>query len=189
MLSIMRLCREYGVKLVAFEHGLECYRITNEMVEHGVAVSTFADFWSYKWEASQTMPHSAALMTKRGVLVALNSDDPERMRHLFNDAAKTVRFGGLSEAEAIKTITINPAKIMGIDRWTGTLEPGKDADIAVFNRHPLDSFTVCEMTIVDGKILFDRDKYLEERQKAEEEKKKKEAEAKQPKEKKTGAEV
>jgi len=188
MLSIMRLCKEYGVKLVCFEHGLEGFRITNELVANGVGISTFADFWAYKWEAYNTMPYAAALAAKRGVLVALNSDDAERMRRLFNDAAKTVRFGGLSEAEAIKTLTINPAKILGIDKEVGTIEPGKDADLAVFSRHPLDPYTVCQMTIVDGTVYFDRAKYLEERKKAEEEKKK-EAEAKAPKGKKTGAEV
>jgi imidazolonepropionase-like amidohydrolase len=172
MLSIMRLCREYGVKLVCFEHGLEGYRITNELVEYGVAVSTFADFWAYKWEAYNTMPHAAALCAERGVLVALNSDDAERMRHLFNDAAKTVRFGGVTEEEAIRMLTINPAKIMGVDKWVGTIEPGKDADLAVFNRPPLDPFTVCEMTMVDGTVYFDRAKYLEEQEKAEQEKKK-----------------
>jgi len=189
MLSIMRLCREYGVKLVCFEHGLEGYRITNELVKYGVGISTFADAWAYKWEAYNTMPHAAALAAKRGVVVAINSDDAERMRHLFNDAAKTVRFGGLSELEAIKTLTLNPAKIMGIEKWVGTIEAGKDADLAVFNKHPLDPYTVCTMTMVDGKVCFDRAKYLEDRKKAEEEKKKKEAEAKAPKEKKNGAEV
>jgi imidazolonepropionase-like amidohydrolase len=189
MLSIMRLCKEYGLKLVCFEHGLEGYRITNELVRYGVAVSTFVDFWAYKWEAYNTMPQSAALMAKRGVLVALNSDDAERMRRLFNDAAKTVRFGGLSEAEALKTLTINPAVILGVDKRVGTIEVGKDADLAVFNRHPLDSATVCEMTLVDGKVLFDRAKVLEERRRAEEERKKKEDEAKKPKDKKSGGEV
>jgi imidazolonepropionase-like amidohydrolase len=184
MLSIMRLCRDYGVKLVCFEHGLEGYRITNELVKYGVAISTFVDFWAYKWEAYNTVPQAAALCAKRGVLVALNSDDAERMRRLFNDAAKTVRFGGATEDEAIRMLTINPAKIMGIDRWVGTIEPGKDADLAVFNRHPLDPFTVCEMTMVDGTAYFDRAKYLEERKKAEEEEKKK----KEP-EKKNGGEV
>jgi imidazolonepropionase-like amidohydrolase len=180
MLSIMRLCKEYGVKLACFEHGLEGFRITNELVQYGVAISTFADSWAYKWEAFNTMPYGAALAAKRGVLVALNSDDAERMRHLFNDAAKTVRFGGLTELEAIRTLTINPAKIMGIDKWVGTIEPGKDADLAVFNRNPLDPYTVCQMTLVDGKVLFDRAKYLEDRKKAEEAKKK-DAEAKAPK--------
>lgn len=189
MLSILRLCQEYGVKLVCFEHGLEGYRITNELAAAGVAVSTFTDFWGYKWEAFQTMPYAAALMAQRGVLVALNSDDAERMRRLFNDAAKTVRFGGLAEAEAIRMLTINPARILGVDKWVGTIEAGKDADLAVFSRHPLDPYTVCEKTIVDGKVLFDRAKYLDERRKAEEEKNKKEAEAAKPKEKKIGGEV
>lgn len=189
MLSIMRLCDEYGVKLVCFEHGLEGYRITNELVKHGVAVSTFADFWAYKWEAYNTMPHAVALMAKRGVLTAVNSDDAERMRRLFHEAAKAVRFGGLSELEALKTITINPAIILGIDKWTGSVEAGKDADLAVFSRHPFDPYTICEMTFVDGEVLFDRVKYLEERKKAEEMKKQKEEEAKKKKEKNAGEEV
>ena len=182
MASIIRLCKEYGVKLAAFDHGLEGYRITNELVENHVAVTTFADFWSYKWEAYNTMPYAAALMAKRGVLVALNSDDAERMRHLFLDAAKTVRFGGVDEREALKMLTINPAIILGIDHYTGTLEAGKDADIAVFNRHPLDPYTVCQLTIVDGQVLFDRAKYLEDRRKAEEAKVKA-AETPKPKDK------
>jgi imidazolonepropionase-like amidohydrolase len=170
MLSIMRLCREYGVKLVSFEHGLEGYRIAPELVQYGVAVTTFADFWGYKWEAFHTLPHSAALMVQGGVLVALNSDDGERMRHLFAEAAKTIRFGGLSEVEALKTITINPAKILGIDRWVGTIEVGKDADLAVFNRHPFNPYTVCQMTFVDGQVCFDRFQYLEGLKKSQEKK-------------------
>jgi imidazolonepropionase-like amidohydrolase len=189
MLSILRLCKEYGVKLASFEHALEGYRIADELARDGVGISVFADFWGYKWEAFNTMPHNAALAAKRGVLVALNSDDAERMRHLFNDAAKTVRFGGLSEIEAIKMLTLNPARMLGIDKRVGTIEAGKDADLAVFNRNPLDPYTVCQMTIVDGKVLFDRDRYLEERKKAEEAAKAKEAEAKTPKGKTPGGEV
>lgn len=188
MLSIMKLCREYGLKLAAFEHGLEGYRIADELVAYGVGNSTFADFWGYKWEAYNTLPYSAALMAKRGVLTALNSDDPERMRRLFHEAAKAVRFGGLSEAEALKTITLNPAKILGVDGRVGTLEVGKDADIAVFSRHPFDPYAICQLTIVDGGILFDRARYLQDMKKAEEEQKKKEAEAEKKKEKKPGLE-
>ncbi len=171
MLSIMKLCSEYGVNLVCFEHGLEGYRIPDELVKHRVAVSTFADFWAYKWEAFNTTPYSAALMAKKGVLVAISSDDSERMRRLFTEAAKTIRFGELSELEALKMITINPAKILGVDRWVGTIEIGKDADLAIFNRHPLDTYAICEMTIIDGEIYFDRAKYLEEMKKKEEKKK------------------
>jgi imidazolonepropionase-like amidohydrolase len=191
MLSIMKLCHEYGVKLAAFEHGLEGYRIADELKKYKVAVTTFADFWAFKWEAYFTMPHAAALMNQRGVLTALNSDDPERMRHLFSEAAKTVRFGRMNEAEAIKAITLNPAIINGVDRYVGTIEVGKDADLAVFNRHPLDPFTVCQMTLVDGQILFDRAQYLEEQKKmaaaAQESKAKKEAAPKETAKPKEGA--
>jgi imidazolonepropionase-like amidohydrolase len=171
MESILHLCQEYGVKLACFEHAWEAYRIAPELARAKVAVSTFADFWGYKWEAFNTMPYNAAYLAKRGVLTALNSDDAERMRHLFLEAAKTVRFGGLSELEALKTITINPAIILGVDRQAGTLEVGKDADLAVFSRHPLDPYTVCEKTLVDGIVYFDRTKYLEDRAKVKEEKK------------------
>ena len=189
MLSIMKLCKEYGVKLVCFEHGLEGYRITNELVKYGVAVSTFADFWAYKWEAFKTMPHAVALMAHRGVLTAVNSDDAERMRRLYHEAAKAVRFGGLSEIEAFKTITLKPAIIMGIDERTGTLDEGKDGDLAIFSRHPFDPYTICEMTVVDGEILFDRAQYLEARKKAEEEKKNKEGVKKKPEKKRPEEEV
>jgi imidazolonepropionase-like amidohydrolase len=189
MLSVMKLCKEYGVKLVCFEHGLEGYRITNELVKYGVAVSTFSDFWAYKWEAFKTMPHAVALMAQRGVLTAVNSDDAERMRRLYHDAAKAMRFGGLSENEAFKTITLNPAIVMGIDKRTGTIEEGKDGDLAIFSRHPFDPYTVCEMTVVDGEILFDRAQYLETRKKAEEEKKKKEEVKKKPEKKRPEEEV
>jgi len=189
MLSIMKLCDEYGVKLVCFEHGLEGYRITNELVNYGVAVSTFADYWSYKWEAFKTMPHAVALMAQRGVLTAVNSDDAERMRRLFHDAAKAMRFGGLSEIEALKTITLNPAIIMGIDKRTGTLAEGKDGDLAIFSHHPFDPYTICEITVVDGEIVFNRTKYLEARKKAEEERKRKEEEKKKPEKKRPEGEV
>lgn len=176
MVSIMRLCEEYGVKLAAFEHGLEAYKIADEMAAAGVGNAAFADFWGYKWEAFFTLPHSVAMQVKRGVAAAVSSDSPERIRRLNLDAAKTIRFGGLSELEAIKTMTLFPAQICGIDRWVGTLEKGKHADIAIFNKHPLDAYTICEMTLVDGKVAFDRQAYHAERlRKAEADKEKAEA--------------
>ncbi|MCP4900134.1 MAG: amidohydrolase family protein [bacterium] len=177
MLSILRMCQEYDVKLAAFEHGLEAYKIADEIAEAGVGNAAFADFWGYKWEAFFTMPHSVAMQVKRGVVAAVSSDSPERIRRLNLDAAKTMRFGGLSEDEAIKTVTLFPAKICGTDEWVGTLEVGKHADIAVFNKHPLDAYTVCEMTLVDGKVEFDRQAYLEERRLKAEAKAQAEAEA------------
>jgi imidazolonepropionase-like amidohydrolase len=178
MLSIMKLCDEYGVKLAAFEHGLEGYRVANELKKYNVAITGFVDFWGYKWETFWTIPHNLAYLAKRGVLIAINSDSNTRMRRLYIDAAKTIRFGGLSEKEALAAITINPAIICGIEKYVGTLEPGKHADIAVFNRHPLDPYTRVEMTLVEGKILFDRNQYFADRKKVEEARKKKEAERK-----------
>ncbi len=163
MLSILALCQEYGVKLAAFEHGLEAYKIADELAAAGVGNAAFADFWGYKWEAFFTMPHSVAVQVRRGVTAAVASDSAERMRRLNLDAAKTMRFGGLTADEAIRTITINPARICGIDPWVGTIEVGKHADLAVFDRHPLDSYAICQTTLVDGNVLFDRTAILAER--------------------------
>jgi len=163
MLSILKLCQEYGVKLAAFEHGLEAYKIADELAAAGVGNAAFADFWGYKWEAFFTLPHSVAMQVRRGVVAAVASDSAERMRRLNLDAAKTVRFGGLTPDEAIRTITINAATICGTDRWVGTIQVGKHADLAVFDRHPLDAYAVCQMTLVDGNVLFDRAAVLAER--------------------------
>ncbi|MBN2135007.1 MAG: amidohydrolase family protein [Acidobacteria bacterium] len=196
MLSVAKLCKEYGVKLGAFEHGPEGYRIANELAEMGVPVSGFVDAWSYKWEAYFTMPHHLAYLMKRGVLVAINSDSDVKMRRLFIDAARLMRFGGLTENEALRTITINPAIILGVEKYIGSLETGKQADIAIFTRHPLDPFTRVEMTIVDGQVVFDRVQYhadlqklADEEKKAEESKKEKKQENKKKPEKPVKSEV
>ncbi len=182
MISIMKLCDEYGVKLAAFEHALEAYRIIPELKKYNVAISGFVDFWGYKWETFKTMPYEFAQLAKNGIVTAVHSDSGTRTRRLYIDAAKMIRYGGATEKQALEALTINGAKILGVEKLTGSLEAGKQADIAVFNRHPLDPYTRPEMTIVEGKILFDRKAYFAKRAEEEKERKRREAEEKAKKE-------
>ena len=157
MLMMLRVGREFGFRVASFEHGLEGYKITNELVAAGTGVSTFADMWAYKLEAWDAIPHNAALMAERGVSVAINSDDDERARRLYQEAAKTVNYGGASEEEALRMITLNPARQLGIDSRVGSIDVGKDADLAIFNGHPFAPGSRVERTLIDGRVFFDRD--------------------------------
>jgi imidazolonepropionase-like amidohydrolase len=156
ILMLMRLMESYGVKIGTFQHALEGYKIADEIAKHGAGASTFADWWAYKFEVYDAIPYNASLMNSRGVVVSLNSDSSDLARHLYTEAAKSVKFGGTSEAEALKFVTLNPAKQLHIDKFVGSLEPGKDADFTIWSRSPLDSTTVCEQTWIEGKKYFDR---------------------------------
>ncbi len=173
-LEFIKLSKEFGFKIAAFEHISEAFKIAKELAEEGIGISIFADGWAYKMEASEGIAYNAAFCTQQGVLVSINSDSGERIRRLFNDAAKSMKYGGLSEEEALKLITINPAIQLGVDKIAGSLEVGKHGDIAIFNAHPLSAYTVCEMTIIEGEVYFDRAKYLQEREEMEKKKKEKE---------------
>lgn len=158
---LIRLMGEFGVAPASLEHSLEGYMIADEMAAAGTVASIFVDFWNFKVEAAQAIPFSAALLTERGVIVAINSDSGERIRRLNLDAAKTIRYGDtMDEAEAIKTITYNPAYGLRLQDRIGTLEVGKDADIAIYDGNPLSVFSKCIKTIIEGVIYFDRDKAL-----------------------------
>lgn len=165
MLQIMRVAEEFGITVRSFEHGLEGYKIADEVAAHGAGISTFSDWWAYKMEAYDAIPYNAALAEERGVLVSINSDSGEEMRHLNQEAAKTMKWGGVSEENALRLVTLNPAKQLGIDDRTGSLDPGKDADVVVWDGHPLSIFAKPLQTYVDGKLYFDRD-LDQERQKA-----------------------
>jgi imidazolonepropionase-like amidohydrolase len=160
--------------------------VTNEIVKHGAGASTFSDWWSYKVEAYDAIPFNAALMHKRGVLVSINSDSDELMRHLNLEAAKTIKYGGLSEDEALAMVTINPAKQLAIDSRAGSIEAGKDADLVLFDRHPLSNFSKVEKVYVDGNLTFERERDERERvtiqlrKKALEEKQRKTTPARRP---------
>lgn len=155
MLMIMNVGDEMGFKVGSFEHCLEGYRIADEMAARGVVASIFADSWAYKMEAFEAIPYNAAIMIERGIIVTCNSDSPERVRRLYQDAAKLMKYGDVPELEALKTITLNPAIWLGIDDKVGTIEVGKDADLAIFNYHPFCVYTRCQMTIIEGDIYFD----------------------------------
>jgi imidazolonepropionase-like amidohydrolase len=162
-IEFLELSREFGFKIAAFEHAWEAYKIADELTEAGVGLSVFADSWAYKMEAAEGIAPMAAYCTQRGVLVSINSDSGERIRRLFNDAGKSVKYG-LSPEEALKLITINPAIQMGVDRLVGSLEVGKHGDIAVFNEHPMSAYARCDMTIIEGQIYFDRKQVLKDRE-------------------------
>ncbi len=171
ILQMMRLAEEFGFKVHTMEHVLEGYKVAKELAEHGTAVFTFSDWWAYKMEAYDAIPYNAALLMEKGVLVAIKSDSEEEARHLNQEAAKCMKWGGITEEQALALITINPAKALGVDSRIGSIEVGKDADLVIYNKHPLSVYAVAQKTIVDGTVYFDRDKDLAMRAEIEKEKK------------------
>jgi hypothetical protein len=171
ILMLMRVAKEFGFKVRTFQHVLEGYKVADELAAAGVGASTFSDWWAYKVEAYDAIPYNAALMTRRGVVVSINSDDAAEATHLNQEAAKSMKFGGLTHDEALKLVTINPAMQLGIDKRVGTIDIGKDADLVIYNHDPLSAYAVAQKTVVDGKILFDRDKDIADRGALEKEKK------------------
>jgi imidazolonepropionase-like amidohydrolase len=165
-LEFINLSKEFGFRIACFEHIPEAYKIVPELVREGIGISIFLDNWAYKVEAEDGIAPMAAYCAQNGILVSINSDSNERIRRLFNDAAKAIKYGGLSEEEALKLVTLNPAIQLGVDKIVGSLEVGKDGDVAIFNEHPLSAYTRCEMTIIEGEVYFDRGQYLKEREEA-----------------------
>ena len=156
ILMLLRVARDYGFRVASLEHVLEGYKVADEIAAAGTGASVFADMWGYKLEAYDAIPYNAALLTQRGVAVAINSDDDERARRLYQDAAKTMHFGGVSETDALKMITLNPARMLGVENRVGSIDVGKDADLAIFSGHPFAPASRVEMTLVDGRVFFDR---------------------------------
>jgi imidazolonepropionase-like amidohydrolase len=156
ILMLLRLAEAYNIRLQSLQHVLEGYKVAPEIAAHGVSCSTFSDWWAYKVEAFDAIPFNSALLTRAGVKVCIKSDDAELIRHLYQEAAKTVKYGGLTEAQALETITINAAAQLGLESRIGSIEVGKDADLAIFNAHPLNGFARCELTLVDGEVYFER---------------------------------
>lgn len=157
ILAFLRVMEEFKVRVGTLQHILEGYKVADEIAKHGAGASCFADWWAYKFEVYDAIPYAGALMRERGVLVSFNSDSSDLARRLNTEAAKAVKFGGVPEEEALKFVTINAAKQLGIDKRVGSLEPGKDADFLVWSGHPLDSRSVVLQTWIDGKKYFDRD--------------------------------
>jgi imidazolonepropionase-like amidohydrolase len=156
ILMLIRAAEELGFKVHTFQHVLEGYKVADEIAKHGAMASTFADMWAYKAEAWDAIPYNMALMTQRGVVVSVNSDSDERIRRLYQEAGIGVRYGNMPVNEALKMVTLNPAKQLGVDKMVGSLEVGKDGDIAVLSAHPFAPQAMVEYTIVDGKVYFDR---------------------------------
>jgi len=162
-LNLLLLADEFGFRVATLQHGLEAYKIAPEIAKRGTGVSIFIDSWSYKLEAYDAIPYNAYILWKNGVNVSINSDSDERMRRLNLDAAKVMKYGGVPEEDALKMITINPAKQLGIDKRTGSIEVGKDGDIAIWTGHPFDVYSRVEMTFIEGEIFFDRAKDVQMR--------------------------
>lgn len=157
ILMVMRVFKDFGIKNLVFQHVNEGFKVAPELAEFGAMASVFSDWWAYKFEVYYSTAYNAAVLTRNGVVTSINSDSPELIRHLNHEAAKTIKYGGLTQEEALKLITINPATQLGIQDRVGSLEVGKEADIAIFDAHPLSVYAVCRKTIVDGVVRFDRD--------------------------------
>ena len=162
ILALIRTLDEFGIQIGTFQHILEGYKVAPEMKRHGAMASGFSDWWAYKMEVFDAIPYNGALMHQAGIVVSFNSDDRELARHLNQEAAKAVRYGGVSEEEALKFVTLNPAKQLRVDSLVGSLEVGKQADFVIWSGHPLSNFTRCEETWIDGVCYFslERDKAL-----------------------------
>jgi imidazolonepropionase-like amidohydrolase len=155
-LELIRLSKEFGFRIAGFEHIHQAYRIADELKANNIGISIFIDAWNYKAEASEFTPWGLKLLHEKGVEISLNSDSGEIMRRFYMEAGKMRRYAGMNDLEALKTITLNPAKMLGVDHFTGSIEIGKDADLAVFDGHPLSSMSKCILTIIEGEIYFDR---------------------------------
>ncbi|OWK40463.1 hypothetical protein FRUB_05382 [Fimbriiglobus ruber] len=156
ILMLLRVADRFGIKVKSLQHVLEGYKVAPEIAAHGASVSLFSDWWAYKIEAFDAIPYGARLLRDAGASVCLKSDDSELMRHLNAEAAKLVKYCEFGPDEALQTITLNPARQLGIDSRVGTIEVGKDADLALFSGHPLNTYSRCEMTLIEGEVFFQR---------------------------------
>ncbi|HTP30560.1 MAG TPA: amidohydrolase [Candidatus Acidoferrales bacterium] len=157
ILMLLRVADEFGFKIRTLQHVLEGYKVAKEIAAHGAGASTFSDWWSYKMEAFDAIPYNATIMMRKGVVVSINSDDAEQMRHLNIEAGKAMKYGGATETEALAMVTLNPAKQLGIDNRVGSIEVGKDADLVIYDKFPLSDYAKVQKVLIDGTIYFDRD--------------------------------
>jgi imidazolonepropionase-like amidohydrolase len=154
---LMHMADSMGIKINTFTHILEGYKVADKMKAHGVNASTFSDWWAYKHEVLEAIPHNAALLTKMGINTSVNSDDAEMARRLNQEAAKSIKYGNLTEIEALKLVTLNPAKMLHIDDKVGSIKVGKTADLVLWTDNPLSVYAKVDKTIIDGQVYFDRD--------------------------------
>ena len=156
IVAFLRTMESFNIQVATLQHVLEGYKVADEIARHGAGGSTFSDWWAFKFEVYDAIPYNGSLLRDRGVVVSFNSDSSDLARRLYLDAAKAVKYGNTPEIEALKFVTLNPAKQLRIDQHVGSLEPGKHADFALWSHAPLDSATVCQQTWIDGKKYFDR---------------------------------
>ncbi|MGY0392895.1 amidohydrolase family protein [Bizionia sp. KMM 8389] len=157
---LMKVAESFNFNINTFTHILEGYKVADKMKAHGVGASTFSDWWAYKFEVNDAIPYNAAILHNQGIVTAINSDDAEMSRRLNQEAAKTVKYGGVSEEEAWEMVTLNPAKLLHIDNRVGSIKVGKDADLVLWNNHPMSIYAKAEKTLIEGTVYFDleRDK-------------------------------
>jgi imidazolonepropionase-like amidohydrolase len=155
---LLKVCKDFGVKKVVFQHTNEGFKVAPELKAAGAMASVFSDWWAYKLEVYYSTAYNAAILVRNGVVTTINSDSEELIRHLYHEAAKTQKYGNLTDDEALSLITINAAKQLGVESRIGSLEVGKDGDVAVFKGHPLSVYAMPMQTIVDGIVRFDREK-------------------------------
>ena len=153
--GIFRTMDAFGIQVASIQHALEAYKVRDLIIDHDTAIATWPDWWGFKMEAYDAIPHNAALVKADGGIVALHSDSADTVQRMYNEAAKMIRYGA-SEAQAMEMITLDPARMLGIEDRVGTIEIGKDADLALFSHHPLDVYTRVERTWIDGELVFDR---------------------------------
>jgi imidazolonepropionase-like amidohydrolase len=156
MLTEIAMAKEFGYKIRAFHHALEAYKVADQLAANNIGIATFADWWGYKREAWDAIPWNAVMAMRKGVRVAIKSDSEDYTRRLNQEAAKTIRYGGATEEEALKMITLNPAWIVGIDDRVGSIDIGKDADLVIWDGYPLSTQGVPEKVFIDGEVYFDR---------------------------------
>ena len=152
---LMKVAEKFNFNINTFTHILEGYKVADKMKAHGVGASTFSDWWAYKYEVNDAIPYNAAILNTMGVVTAINSDDAEMSRRLNQEAAKAVKYGGTSEEEAWKMVTLNPAKLLHIDDKVGSIKVGKDADLVLWSDHPLSVYSKAEKTLIEGVTYFD----------------------------------
>ncbi len=171
IVMLVRLCEEFGIKVHTFQHTLEGYKVAPEIKTHGANASILPDWWAYKWEAYDAIPFNAAVMTRRGIVVSIHSDSNEHARRFYQEAGKMMKYGDLSEEEALRLVTLNPAIQLRLENRIGSIDVGKDADLVLFNGHPFSVYARPEMTMIEGEVYFDRKKDLAMREQIAKEKK------------------
>ncbi|MCI0485560.1 MAG: amidohydrolase [Blastocatellia bacterium] len=171
ILMLINLADEFGFKIQTFQHVLEGYKVAKEIAAHGAGGSTFSDWWAYKIEAYDAIPGNAAIMLHKGIVTSINSDSADLARRLYQEAAKTIKYGNLTDEEALRLVTLNPAIQLKIDNRVGSIDVGKDADLAIFNGHPFSVYSRPEMTLIEGEVYFDRKADIARREQLAKEKK------------------